>query len=248
MTTCMSEPDLDPTLGSSPPHAAVDLLDPEYPIVAARAAHAKGGIDILVLRVGDVLAITDYFVIVSASNPRLVRTVVQDIEQKVAEAGGPRPLRVEGLNEAEWVLADYGAFVVHVFHTETRQYYELERLWSDVPAIDWVDPEARVPPADAGGADRLRYEGLRPASAAGEAPSGELFQPVGHPVIAKAWPAPSCTESVPPSRRTNQRLIATGVRPSRAPTWIEMGALDCVEERAERGGLRHDLPLEAARS
>ena len=145
MTTCMSEPDLDPTLGSSPPHAAVDLLDPEYPIVAARAAHAKGGIDILVLRVGDVLAITDYFVIVSASNPRLVRTVVQDIEEKVAEAGGPRPLRVEGLNEAEWVLADYGAFVVHVFHTETRQYYELERLWSDVPAIDWVDPDAAEP-------------------------------------------------------------------------------------------------------
>ncbi len=142
MTTGMTEPDLDPFSGPPPATGTVELLDPEYPIVAARAAHAKGGVDILVLRVGDVLAITDYFVIVSASNPRLVRTVVQDIEQKVAEAGGPRPLRVEGQNEAEWVLADYGAFVVHVFHTETRQYYELERLWSDVPAIDWMDPDS----------------------------------------------------------------------------------------------------------
>jgi ribosome-associated protein len=125
-------------------------MDPTHPIVAARAAHGKGGTDILVLRVGDVLAITDYFVITSATNPRLVRTVVQEIEDKVAQAGGPRPLRVEGLNEAEWVLADYGTFVVHVFHTEARQYYELERLWSDVPSIDWSDPDdpAAAPTGD----------------------------------------------------------------------------------------------------
>ena len=125
--------------------AVVDHMDPEFPVEAARAAFAKGGIDVLVLRVGDVLAITDYFVIASASNPRLVRTIVQEIEDRVAKAGGPRPTRVEGLNEAEWVLADYGTFVVHVFHTETRQYYELERLWSDVPSIDWVDPNAPGP-------------------------------------------------------------------------------------------------------
>ena len=121
--------------------AVDDLMDPTHPVVAARAAHAKGGDDILVLRVGDVLAITDYFVIASASNPRLVRTIVQEVEDRVAEAGGPRPTRVEGLNEAEWVLADHGTFVVHVFHEDARQYYELERLWSDVPSIDWMDPD-----------------------------------------------------------------------------------------------------------
>lgn len=120
----------------------VDHMDPEFPVVAARAARAKGGVDILVLRVGDVLAITDYFVIVSASNARLVRTIVQEVEHQVAQAGGPRPARIEGQSEAEWVLADFGTFVVHVFHTETRQYYELERLWSDVPALDWIDPDA----------------------------------------------------------------------------------------------------------
>jgi ribosome-associated protein len=145
----MSDPDALPEDDDLPTAAAdpadVVHMDPTHPVEAARAALAKGGTDILVLRVGDVLAITDYFVIASASNPRLVRTIVQEVEDRVAKAGGPRPTRVEGLNEAEWVLADYGAFVVHVFHTETRQYYELERLWSDVPAIDWVDPDAPGP-------------------------------------------------------------------------------------------------------
>ncbi len=123
-----------------------DHMDPTFPIAAARAAFAKGGIDIVVLRVGDVLAITDYFVIISASNPRLVRTIVQDVEDVLARSGGPRPVRVEGMAEAEWVLADYGAFVVHVFHTDTRRYYELERLWSDVASIDWPDPDGPVVP------------------------------------------------------------------------------------------------------
>ncbi|MDE0802653.1 MAG: ribosome silencing factor, partial [Acidimicrobiales bacterium] len=102
---------------------AVDHMDPTYPVAAARAAFAKGGTDIVVLRVGDVLAITDYFVIASASNPRLVRTIAQEIEDVLAQQDGPRPVRVEGTAEAEWVLADYGEFVVHVFHTDTRDYY-----------------------------------------------------------------------------------------------------------------------------
>lgn len=132
--------DAEPTIAPAPV-LADDLLDPTYAIAAARAAFAKGATDILVLQVGDVLAITDYFVIASASNPRLVRTVVQECEDAVAEAGGPKALRVEGLAESEWVLADHGTFVVHVFHHDARQYYELERLWSDVPQVAWEDPE-----------------------------------------------------------------------------------------------------------
>lgn len=127
-----------------------ELLDPTFAIAAARAAFAKGATDILVLQVGDVLAITDYFVIASASNPRLVRTVVQECEDAVAEAGGPKALRVEGLTEAEWVLADHGTFVVHVFHNDARQYYELERLWSDVPQVAWEDPDLPAAAASAG--------------------------------------------------------------------------------------------------
>lgn len=105
--------------------------------VAAQAADAKLGSDTLVLAVGDVLAITDSFVITSGANPRQVRTLAEEIEAKVIAAGGPRPLRTEGLDDLRWVLLDYGSFVVHVFLEETRRYYELERLWADVPRLEW---------------------------------------------------------------------------------------------------------------
>lgn len=126
-----------------------DLLDPTFAIAAARAAADNGATDIVVLRVGDVLAITDYFVIVSASNTRLVRAIAGDIEEAVVRAGGPKPVRIEGLAESEWALIDFGTFVAHVFARETRSYYELERLWSDVAAIDWIDPDSPVHAATA---------------------------------------------------------------------------------------------------
>jgi ribosome-associated protein len=85
--------------------------------------------------VSEVLAITEYFVITSASNDRLVKAIVEEVERRVRETGGPSPLRIEGLADAQWVLMDYGDFVVHVFLEEVRRYYDLERLWSDVPRI-----------------------------------------------------------------------------------------------------------------
>lgn len=105
--------------------------------VAAQAADAKQGADTVVLEVGEVLAITDAFVITSATNTRLVRTIAEEVEARIAAAGGPRPLRTEGLDDLRWGLLDYGTFVVHVFLDETRRYYELERLWADVPRLDW---------------------------------------------------------------------------------------------------------------
>ena len=115
------------------------MADPSerWAILAAQAAASKKALDPVVLAVGDVLAITDSFVIVSATNTRLVRTIADEIEQQVRDAGGPSPLRVEGLDDLHWVLVDYGEFVVHVFLQETREYYELERLWSDVPRVEW---------------------------------------------------------------------------------------------------------------
>jgi ribosome-associated protein len=113
-----------------------------WAVLAAQAASSKKGTDPVVLSVGDVLAITDSFVIVSAPNARLVRTIAEEIEQQIREAGGPKPLRIEGLDDLHWVLVDYGEFVVHVFLQETRDYYELERLWSDVPRIQWEESTA----------------------------------------------------------------------------------------------------------
>jgi ribosome-associated protein len=106
---------------------------------AARAAADKKADDPVVLDVGAVLAITDYFVIVSGANTRQVRTIAEAVEEELALSGGPKPLQVEGLDQLSWVLIDYGDLVVHVFLDETRRYYELERLWSDVPRVAWAD-------------------------------------------------------------------------------------------------------------
>ena len=109
---------------------------------AARAASAKKAENTVVLDVGDVLSITDAFVITSAGNPRLVRTIAEEVEEKFKESGGPAPLRMEGLDDARWVLMDYGDFVVHVFLDEVRHFYDLERLWRDAPVVDWRQERA----------------------------------------------------------------------------------------------------------
>lgn len=113
---------------------------------AARAAAAKGGEETIVLEVGKVLAITEAFVITSGRNHRQVRTIAEEIEAQVkADGAGPSPLRMEGLQESEWILLDYGDFVAHVFLDETRQYYDLERLWADSPRIEWDDAALAQP-------------------------------------------------------------------------------------------------------
>ena len=105
--------------------------------IAARAADEKTAVDTVVLEVGEVLGIAEAFVITSAGNQRLVRTIAEEVEQQIKEAGGPGPLRVEGMSDARWVLMDYGDIVVHVFLEEARRYYDLERLWADAPRFDW---------------------------------------------------------------------------------------------------------------
>ncbi|HXH56129.1 ribosome silencing factor [Iamia sp.] len=119
----------------------IPFVDPDTDALgvrAARAADDKGGTRAVILRVGDVLGITELFVITSAPNVRLVKAIVDDVEARVAADGGPRPRRVEGLDDARWVLMDYGDWVVHVFLDEARAFYDLERLWADVPRLEWA--------------------------------------------------------------------------------------------------------------
>ena len=109
----------------------------EWVLEAARAAASKTDESTVVLDVGDVLSITGWFVITSGGNTRQVRTIAETVEERVAEIGGPKPLRIEGLDSSQWVLMDYGDFIVHVFMEETRAFYDLERLWRDVPTVKW---------------------------------------------------------------------------------------------------------------
>jgi len=109
--------------------------------VAARAAASKKAEGTVILEVGGLLAITDAFVITSGTNARQVRTIAEEIEAKAKQSGRRGPLRVEGLDDARWVLLDYGDVVVHVFVEEARRYYDLERLWSDAPRWRW-EPQA----------------------------------------------------------------------------------------------------------
>lgn len=106
-------------------------------IVAARAAAEKIATDVVVLDVGDIIGITEAFVIASGTNTRQVRSICDEVELALKIEADLAPLRIEGLKDASWVLVDYGLLVVHVFLTETREFYDLERLWSDAPRVDW---------------------------------------------------------------------------------------------------------------
>lgn len=102
---------------------------------AAVAASDKLAQDIVIYDVSDRLAITDAFLLCSAPNDRQVKAIVDEIGDRLA-ADGVKPVRREGERENRWVLLDYVDFVVHVQHSEEREFYGLERLWRDCPTID----------------------------------------------------------------------------------------------------------------
>lgn len=106
--------------------------------VAAAAAADKLAKDIVAFDVSEQLAITDVFLVASATNDRQVRAIVEEIEDKLREADA-KPIRREGHREGRWVLLDYGEIVVHVQHDEEREFYALERLWGDCPTVPLPD-------------------------------------------------------------------------------------------------------------
>ena len=103
--------------------------------VAAHAASGKLANDIVAIDVSERLAITDVFLIASASSERQVNAIVDGIEEELAKKD-LKPVRREGRSEGRWVLLDYANVVVHVQHEEDRVFYALERLWKDCPSID----------------------------------------------------------------------------------------------------------------
>ncbi len=105
---------------------------------AAEAARDKQAADVVVLDVAALLTITDYFVICSVSSAPQLKAVIEGVEERIRTELDRRPVRREGDADGGWLLLDYIDVVVHVFSQEAREYYDLERLWSDAPRPAWA--------------------------------------------------------------------------------------------------------------
>ena len=115
---------------------AASLTSRDHAIIAARAADEKKATDIVVQNVGELIGVTDYFVIVTASNSRQVSAIVDAVEEAERLQAGIKPLHREETRDGSWELLDYGNIVIHVFQPETREFYRLEALWNDAPVMD----------------------------------------------------------------------------------------------------------------
>ncbi len=102
--------------------------------LAAEAASDKKAQDLVVLDLRELASFTEYFVICNGNNQRQVQAISNAIEEQLREAG-KRPLHIEGYSNAEWILLDYGDFIVHVFADAARRFYDLERLWRDAKRV-----------------------------------------------------------------------------------------------------------------
>ncbi len=124
------------------PEAVREVPDSrDVAVAAARAASDKQGSRIVILDVRDLIVITDYFVIASGATERQARTIVEEVEKACRDLS-VKPVRREGDGEGIWVLLDFVDVVVHVFREEERDFYDLERLWSDAPTVEWEEAGA----------------------------------------------------------------------------------------------------------
>jgi len=112
-----------------------DRLIFEQVRIAAQAADEKKAQDILVLRLSALTEFTDYFVICTGNSSRQTQAIADAVIEELKRIKA-RPLHTEGYNNAEWILIDYGAFVVHIFTEESRSFYDLERLWRDAEKVE----------------------------------------------------------------------------------------------------------------
>ena len=131
-TPTVKEKSLNPQAAARSSHQQVvsdDRLD-ERIVAAVQAAAEKKAIDIVVLDLREIASFTDYFVITSGTNERQVQAISDEVYETLKKAG-TTAARVEGYKTAEWILLDYGDFIVHVFEQKSRSFYDLERLWRE---------------------------------------------------------------------------------------------------------------------
>ena len=121
---------------------APPLATPAW-LTAVRAAESKKAADIRVLDLRGVTSFADFFVICTGNNSKQVQAIVEEIGQQL-ETRGEYPVSVEGFANAEWVLADYGDYLIHVFSPKARAFYELERLWRHAKAVEFTEDESQL--------------------------------------------------------------------------------------------------------
>ena len=108
-------------------------------LLAAEVCDEKKAKDILVLDVRKITSISDYFIVCSTSNERQARAIAEDLRMRLKDLG-KREMGVEGLEDARWVLQDFGDIVLHIFHESQREFYDIEGLWADAKQVRWKKP------------------------------------------------------------------------------------------------------------
>ena len=110
-------------------------LDPEVQL-AIQCAAEKKAVDMIALDLREIASFTEFFIIASGTNQRQVQAIADEINEQLKKQIQRRPVRIEGYNSAEWVLVDYGDFIVHIFNKEAREFYDLARLWRDARKVE----------------------------------------------------------------------------------------------------------------
>ena len=123
-----------PEISIAVEETAPEELVPTW-LTAIRAAEDKQALDIQVLDLRGITTMADTFFICNGRNPRQNQAICDEIEQRVKDVHGERPMAIEGLKNAEWVLMDYGDLVVHIFSEAAREYYDLGRLYRDAQRL-----------------------------------------------------------------------------------------------------------------
>ena len=111
----------------------------ETALLLAKALDSKKGLDIKVLETGHLTTLADYFVLCSATSTTQIKALADACEKAMKEEANELPHHVEGHRGGTWVLLDFSSVVVHIFNEEARQFYDLERLWSDAKSVDIRD-------------------------------------------------------------------------------------------------------------
>jgi ribosome-associated protein len=134
----------EPVTAEAPKTTGVQKFDlsqlDERLLTVLHAAGEKKAVEVTVLDLSGIASFTDYFVITSGTNVRQVQAIADEVVDQLKKQG-TRAARVEGYQKAEWILVDYGDFILHVFEDKARRFYDLERLWRDAPRCD-VPPDA----------------------------------------------------------------------------------------------------------